>query len=998
VSGLIKVIATLLFFSSLASVAQDYHFKQYRVDDGLPSDIIKGCTQDSLGYFWIATDDGLAKYDGIKFTTYQNQFHSGYLKGFFHLKSGRLFAFGDLDLVEIRNLGDTVIFRPIILVARSPGNRILSYPKAIYEDSHGDIWISESQSVVRLRGNEFKRFNFDLPNRSPQFLRSFLFFEDRQNNLIISSFQGNVFNLNPSTDKFDLMPEKLPFGIEHISISGNQLLIGCSTGFYESPLLEPGGFGRPELKLKKPFVSFIEALPNDKFFIATRGTAHFIADIRQNTFTRLPHSVNNVNHVYVSRDSDVWLSGNDGLILLRDNLFHEASEVKGEFIESISEDPVRDEIFYATMGTLYSFDKRLKKNNELISVPNGYFQSLAFSHEGVWAANAFTVFLFNNGKIIRKFDFSSQTRFITDVVKDSKGNLWVAQPGYSFAFMIDPFMNLHRFKIPLGKEGVINVIREHKGGIYICSAGKDSYLFYKGNTDSTFINISAPIKFRTHGAFNVSDIAFIGDQLWLASSEGLLKSVNHSLERIDLGGTYTALSVKSIGVYQKHKVLFTNALGLILYDPSSQSFDLFNESNGLLSNTITAKGLFIGSDDAVWLGTSKGLCYTNEPLTALQKTPPPHIVDFRADGKKVNTKREKEIAHGSFVTISISSITFPETEVIIQYRLKPRDEWQTFNGSTLNLSDLASGKYQIEIRAKKNGPFTWSDSTPLIFQIGRPFWQNTWFLLSCVFVAGLLVIISIVWANIRNNKRRRELELLIDERTNALLVSNEELFVRNNELDRFVYSASHDLSAPLKSILGLITVAQMEKPSPEINHYLDLMERSVLKLDSFIRDIISYSRNARLVVNKEPISFNALIESIWADHQFSPNVDKIKFQLVNTIQSEFRSDETRLKIIFNNLISNAIKFHRSDHSPFIKISASEFPEYFEFKVEDNGTGISPKLKDKIFDMFFRATETVQGSGLGLYILKETLTRLNGTVSVESVLGKGTTFIVTLPKL
>src|SRR5258706_8923810 len=178
----------------------------------------------------------------------------------------------------------------------------------------------------------------------------------------------------------------------------------------------------------------------------------------------------------------------------------------------------------------------------------------------------------------------------------------------------------------------------------------------------------------------------------------------------------------------------------------------------------------------------------------------------------------------------------------------------------------------------------------------------------------------------------------------------------------------------------------MENPSPDINQYLELMKRSVLKLDSFIRDIISYSRNARLPLNKQPVSFDALIESIWADHQYSPNVDKFKFLLVNTMHSEFRSDETRLKIIFNNLISNAIKFHRLEPPPFIKISATESPEYFEFRVEDNGIGISPSLKDKIFDMFFRATETVQGSGLGLYILKETLSRLEGTVKVESVLG------------
>ncbi len=217
---MIKVCPTFLFIIvALNSIAQDYHYKQYRVEDGLPSDIVKGCTQDSLGYFWITTDDGLVKYDGIKFTSYREPLHNGYLKGFIHLRSGRLLVFGDLDLFEIHNLGDTVNFKAILPVARSLGNNVLTYPKSIYESNDGALWISESQSVVRLRGNQFKRFDFDLTNRSPQFLRSFTFFEDLQKNLFVTSFQGNVFKLNPESDQFELGTEKLPFGIEHISIS-----------------------------------------------------------------------------------------------------------------------------------------------------------------------------------------------------------------------------------------------------------------------------------------------------------------------------------------------------------------------------------------------------------------------------------------------------------------------------------------------------------------------------------------------------------------------------------------------------------------------------------------------------------------------------------------------------------------------------------------------------------------------------------------------------------
>lgn len=101
--------AVLFVFSSIGGMGQGYSFKQYRVEDGLPTDIVKGCSQDSLGYFWIATDEGLVKYDGISFTTYPNAI-GNYAKGFLRTKSGKLVAFGDLGIAEVLNLGDTVHF------------------------------------------------------------------------------------------------------------------------------------------------------------------------------------------------------------------------------------------------------------------------------------------------------------------------------------------------------------------------------------------------------------------------------------------------------------------------------------------------------------------------------------------------------------------------------------------------------------------------------------------------------------------------------------------------------------------------------------------------------------------------------------------------------------------------------------------------------------------------------------------------------------------------
>ncbi|MBS1507430.1 MAG: hypothetical protein JSS79_12355 [Bacteroidetes bacterium] len=989
----------LFFFFSLPTFSQEYDFKQYRVENGLPSDIVKACAQDSLGYFWVATDEGLVKFDGVKYTTYKEALHSNYAKGFLSTRSGRLLLFGDLDLIEIINQGDTVLFKSIRNGTRNPNDTTLWYPKSLYEDHHGNFWVGEPQSVVRLKDGGFERYSFSAETRSPQFLRSFSFFEDLKGNLFTTAINGFLYRLNPQTNLFERLPYDLPENVEYVCVYENELLIAAGTGFFVAPLLPEGGLGKPTLKLKAPRISFIQLLPNRQIFIATRDTQHFIWDRRSDSFEGLSHLINNINNVLVSNENDLWISSNEGLFLCRKKKIISASSGLNDFIEATLEQKGENKILYATMTTLYEFDRANKTNKIIFSRSDIYFQSMAFTDEGIWVAFSSTLALLVDGVIKRQYDFKNEGRYITDIITDSKGRIWISQAGNTKALVINPDRSVSRISVPLEKEGTINIIREGHHGVYAASTGKKAYLYFKSETDSVFRNISASVQFKTFGDFNITDMAIMDSILWMASSEGLLRFNGRKIIPVDIGPQLSRLPVKSVEVYQKDKLLFSNAYGLILYDPATHNYNLFNESSGLLSNTITTRGLYVAQDQSVWIGTSKGLCYIDESLAQSHKTLSPQFIELTANGVKVNLNHRKNIEYGSYISLVVSSITFPEKEVIMQYRINDEPEWHLVVDSKINLSNLKSGRVHLEVRSRKNGPYTWSNSSFLNFTIEKPFWQRWWFFLLCILSAGVLIVISIIWANIRYKKRREELTLLIQERTNALRITNEELSIRNNELDRFVYSASHDLSAPLKSILGLIAIAKMEKPSPTIDNYLDLMNRSVLKLDSFIRDIIAYSRNARLPINKTTIDFSSMVQSIWSDHQFTPNVNKIKLEIINQLQSELKTDETRLKIIFNNLISNAIKFHRLERGEnlFIKITATETVDRFEFIAEDNGSGIPEAAKDKIFNMFYRATEKVQGSGLGLYILKEAVLKLGGSVKVDATLGEGSTFTITLPK-
>ena len=231
-----------------------------------------------------------------------------------------------------------------------------------------------------------------------------------------------------------------------------------------------------------------------------------------------------------------------------------------------------------------------------------------------------------------------------------------------------------------------------------------------------------------------------------------------------------------------------------------------------------------------------------------------------------------------------------------------------------------------------------------------------------------------------------------------LVQSNEQLMKTNAELDRFVYSTSHDLRAPLTSLMGLINIADQNADPQEVKRYLGMMRERVHSLDKFIKDITDYSRNNRLEISREKVKLTDLATEVWESLKFAPDAENINFQVDIPDEIVVESDKNRLKVIISNLVSNAIRYHdRRKEAQFIRLRAQVNGRVFYLKVEDNGQGIAPEYHTKIFDMFYRANEQSKGSGLGLYIVKEALIKLSGSIHLESSLGIGSTFTVKLPK-
>ena len=233
--------------------------------------------------------------------------------------------------------------------------------------------------------------------------------------------------------------------------------------------------------------------------------------------------------------------------------------------------------------------------------------------------------------------------------------------------------------------------------------------------------------------------------------------------------------------------------------------------------------------------------------------------------------------------------------------------------------------------------------------------------------------------------------------TKQLATKNENLEKANKELDRFAYSTSHDLKAPLKSILGLVQLVQIENVCPQVSQYLDMMKNRVFVMENFINEITDHSRNARMPVKKEKVDFNQLIHKVIDGLQFIDGASKIKFIRKVELSKPINSDPHRLFILLNNFVSNSIKYHNLNRpDPFIKISVENPNGHVLLKVADNGLGIRKESQSKIFDMFYRASEDSSGSGLGLYIVKEIVDTMKGKIALQSSSQKGTEFLVSIP--
>lgn len=472
--------------------------------------------------------------------------------------------------------------------------------------------------------------------------------------------------------------------------------------------------------------------------------------------------------------------------------------------------------------------------------------------------------------------------------------------------------------------------------------------------------------------------------------------------------------------------------GIAFIDHEGKILNKINQENGLYANHIY--DMKVGNNNDLWLATSNGISrialdslgFEAKVDNQIITKPLLRNINFSLSNESVEIYQLNEtsqfaedkylIENGvvniyklpSSLSFYFATPGFAGEETSYSVFLDGYDmKWSEWKSDPMKeYTNLSAGSYTFYLQSKKDIDSSLSEVNSININIYAPWYQSTWIKVLILFfiLGGIYFIVRLMILRLKIQNTR--LEKIISERTQSLVDQqkklsevNKNLTVSNRELDSFVYHTSHDLKAPLKSVLGLVDLAKREDTQSKFSQYHNLMESSIHKLEEFISSIIQYSSNSKSDVHIKSIDFDSLIKNAIDEIQFHEAFDQIEILQNIHANGNFYSDEKRIQIVINNLISNAIKYYdKRKPTPQISIDINQLDKEVEISIKDNGIGIKAEYQDKVFNMFYRASERSYGSGLGLYIIKETIKKLEGSIHLDSKYGEYTNFTIHLPNL
>lgn len=227
--------------------------------------------------------------------------------------------------------------------------------------------------------------------------------------------------------------------------------------------------------------------------------------------------------------------------------------------------------------------------------------------------------------------------------------------------------------------------------------------------------------------------------------------------------------------------------------------------------------------------------------------------------------------------------------------------------------------------------------------------------------------------------------------------AEEKLQMKITELDNFVYKASHDLKGPLASIRGVLNLATKDVKDKSALQYLGLISKSTTRLNNILTELLEISTITQGTVELKLLDIEKMVKEVVESLQHASYAENVSFKLNFCKKKKIYSDRKLLASVIQNLVDNAMKYKNPDATrSFVSLKVSEYEKGVKIQVKDNGLGIPSSMRKEVFEMFFRGTDDIEGTGLGLYIVSKAIEKLGGKIELRSKKKKGTEFTVYLP--
>jgi ligand-binding sensor domain-containing protein/signal transduction histidine kinase len=1015
----------------------------WQTEDGLPHENIIAIIQTHDGYIWLGTPVGLVRFDGVQFTLFDKSntanIKNNNITELFEDRKGTLWIGSEGGLYQL-NDGEFTLYTV-------KDGLSSNYIRSIYEDKEGSLWIGTyGGGANRLRDGKFT-FYTTQEGLSYDYVMSIC--EDREGNLWIGT-QGRGLNrlkdgkITTYTTQDGLSNDVVMSVYE--DREGN-LWIGTYGGGVNK--LQDGKFTSyttSEGLSHNSVISIVEDKDGNLWISTDGGGVSRLKDGKFSTFTTKDGLSNNiVRSIFEDREGSLWIGTyGGGLNRLRDGKFttYTSKEgLSGELVMSVYKDTEGILWLGTSVGginrfkdgkfTAYTTKEGLSHNivtsiyedrNETLwigtlggginrfkdgkfttyarkeGLHNPYIRSLCTSKDGsLWiGTHGSGLFCMNDEKFTNyTVEDGLSNGIIWSIYEDRKGSLWVGTNGGLNRFKDGEFTT-YTTKEGLSDDIVQSIYEDREGNLWVGTRHSGLNLY----RDGEFTTYT-----KQEGLYEESIFKILEDNkgnLWMSSMKGIFRVCKKEL--ID----FADRKIKSINSYA------------------------YDKADGMKSNECTpgCPAGWKSSDGKLWFPTMKGLAMIDPENIKINEQPPPVVLEqIIIDNELINLEENVPFSPGKKkFELHYTGLSFlvPE-KVKFKYKLDGFDnKWvDAETRRTAYYTNIPPGDYTFKVIACNNDGIWNEEGTSIKLTILPPFWQTWWFRGSVVIVI-LLAIFSVHQVRTHNiRERSKQLEKRVEERTIELNVankelqqeiterkktekkiektmedlesSNAELNAANKELDDFAYIVSHDLKAPLRAVSQLaawISQDYSDAFDKDGKEQMNLLIGRVKRMGNLIGGILEYSRAGRTAEKEEEINLNSIAREAIGD--IAPP-DNIKITIENELPVVL-ADRVRIEQVFQNLISNAIKFMDKPKGK-IKIGCVDEGTHWRFSVADNGPGIDEKYHDKIFQIFqtLESRDERESTGVGLSVVKKLIELYGGKIWVESKLGKGSTFFFTLNK-